>query len=179
MRGRYERGSTITTDDGTEWEILERLKQEDFQAEKLNPSPPRYATLKLSCIKANVNPNERLTSEAFARVYVQVPYIGTEFDDPDSRALQADPTFQPDELDAYRKLSEHPVVSTFTPKLLGSKNSVQKPSGFVPGGFLILVVWERVPGLPLGDGTGKATGFWDLHLRERRKIRETFEKTFK
>lgn len=179
MRGCYERGKTMTADDGTEWEVLERLKQDDFQAEKQNPSPPSYATLKLRCVNANLNPSERATSEAFARVYLQVPYVGTEFDDPNSRALQADPTFQPDELDAYRTLSEHPVVSTFTPKFLGSKKSVQEPSGFVPGGFLILVIWERVPGLPLGDRTGKATAFWDLHQRERRKIQEAFERTFK
>jgi hypothetical protein len=70
------------------------------------------------------------------------------------------------------------VVSKFAPKLLGFEVSVQELSGFVPGGFLILVVWERVPGIPLGDITGQATGNWDQPKRERQKIREMFKKAF-
>lgn len=179
MRGRYERGSIITTDDGTEWEIIGRLKQDDFQTEGKLVTRPSYAALKLHCMKANVEASERSASEAFARVYVQVPYLGAEFDDAQTRAAQADPAFQPDELEAYRTLSDHPVVSTFTPKFLGSKVSVQEVSGFVPGGFLILVVWERVAGIPLGDTTGQATGYWKQPKRERQKIREAFKQTFK
>jgi hypothetical protein len=179
MRGRYERGSIITTDDGTEWEIIGRLKQDDLQTEGKLVTRPSYAALKLYCMKANVDPSERSASETFARVYVQVPYLGMQFDEAQTRAAQADLAFQPYELEAYRTLSDYPVVSTFTPKFLGSKGSVQELSGFVPGGFLILVVWERVPGIPLGDTTGQGTKYWKQPKRERQRIREAFKKTFK
>jgi hypothetical protein len=179
MRGHYEPSSIITTDDGTRWEILERLKQENFQIEAQTPSAPSYATLKLRCVKANVKPSERRGSEAFMRIYLQIPHVWTEQEHPNTRAAQADPTFQPDELDTYSTLSKHRTVSKFTPKLLGSKMSVQEPSGFVPGGFLTVLVWEKVAGLPLGDRTGKATGYWNLPPRERAKIRQHFETTFK
>ena len=53
--------------------------------------------------------------------------------------------------------------------------SKQGPSGFVPGGFLIVIVWERVQGLPLGVLTGNATGYWALPRHERAKIRKHFE----
>jgi hypothetical protein len=178
MRALYESGRIITTDDGTEWKIIGRLKQDDLQTEGRLVSRPSYAALKLHCMKVNVDPSERSTSEAFARVYLQVPYSGTEFNDAQTRAAQADSAFQPNELGAYRTLSDDPVVSKFTPKFLGSKVSVQDLSAFVPGGFLILVVWERVPGIPLGDITGEATGYWDQPKRERQKIREMFKKTY-
>ncbi|KAJ5841134.1 hypothetical protein N7534_010964 [Penicillium rubens] len=170
----YERGSIITTDDGTQWEIRERLKQDDIQRAAHSPISPSHATLKLRCAKANANP-----SRAFMRVYLQIPHIGSEFEDSETRAAQADHTFQPEELEAYTTLSNHPTVSKFTPKLLGYKVSRQGPSGFVPGGFLIIVVWEYVEGFPLGDLTGDATGYWSLSGRERAKVREHFERTFK
>ncbi|CAG7935630.1 unnamed protein product [Penicillium nalgiovense] len=178
-RGHYERGSIITTDDGTRWEILERLKQDDIQRVARSRISPSHATLKMSCIKTNANPSERSTTEAMLRVYLQIPHTGSEFEDSDTRAAQADDTFQPEELEAYAILSDHATVSKFTPKLLGSKVSKQGPSGFVPGGFLIVVVWERVQGLPIGDLTGMATGYWALPRNERAKIREHSESTFK
>ncbi|KAJ5508231.1 hypothetical protein N7527_010374 [Penicillium freii] len=163
----YERGSIITTDDGTQWEIRERLKQDDIQRPANSLISPSHATLKLRCVKANANPSERKTSQAFMRVYLQIPHVGSEFEDPETRAAQADRTFQPEELEAYTILSNHPTVSKFTPQLLGSKMSRQGPSDFVPGGFLIIVVWEHVEGLPLGDLTGNATGYWSLSECER------------
>ncbi|KAJ5978334.1 hypothetical protein N7501_001676 [Penicillium viridicatum] len=178
-RDCYERGSIITTDDGTQWEIRERLKQDDIQRAANSPISPSHATLKLRCVKANANPSERKTSQAFMRVYLQIPHVGSKFEDSETRAAQADRTFQPEELEAYTILSNHPTVSKFTPKLLGSKVSRQGPSGFVPGGFLIIVVWEHVEGLPLGDLTGNATGYWSLSGRERAEVRRHFERTFK
>ncbi|KAJ5456949.1 hypothetical protein N7530_012223 [Penicillium desertorum] len=178
-RGCYERGSIITTDDGSRWEILERLKQDDIQRVAQSRISPSHATLKMSCMKANANTSERSTNEAFLRVYLQIPHIGSEFEDSDTRAAQADTTFQPEELEAYTILSNDPTASKFTPKLLGSKVSKQGPSGFVPGGLLIVVVWEKVQGLPIGDLTGMATGYWALSWHERAKIRVHFERTFK
>jgi hypothetical protein len=73
MRGLYESGRIITTDDGTGLKIIGRLKQDDLQTEGRSVTRPSYATLELHCMKANVDPSERSTSEAFERVYLQVP----------------------------------------------------------------------------------------------------------
>ncbi|KAJ6189811.1 hypothetical protein N7519_004719 [Penicillium mononematosum] len=161
-RGRYDRGSIITTDDGTQWEVRERLKQDEIQRVANSRISPSYATLKLRCIKANASPSER-TNQAFLRVYLQIPHIGSEFEDSNARAAQADHTFQPEELNAYTILNNH---------LTG-------PLGFIPSGFLIVVVWEMVQGLPLGDLSGKATRYWTLPGSERAEVRRHFERTFK
>ncbi|KAJ5445224.1 hypothetical protein N7491_001306 [Penicillium cf. griseofulvum] len=54
-------------------------------------------------------------------------------------------TYNPPELIAYRDLTEK--GSSDIPKLLGYKTDKQDRSGLVPGGFIIWLVWEIVPGL--------------------------------
>ncbi|KAJ5431533.1 hypothetical protein N7445_009265 [Penicillium cf. griseofulvum] len=65
--------------------------------------------------------------------------------------------------------------SNITPKLLGYKTGTQDRSGLVPGGFIIWLVWEIVPGLRLSDIDG-AGPFWDLESCEREQIRVAFLK---
>ncbi|KAJ5940085.1 hypothetical protein N7516_000253 [Penicillium verrucosum] len=60
-----------------------------------------------------------------------------------------------------------------TPKLLGYKTDKKDRSGLVPGGFIIWLVWEIVPGLRLGDGNG-ADPFWALESYEREQVRLAF-----
>ncbi|KAJ6146818.1 hypothetical protein N7497_008800 [Penicillium chrysogenum] len=128
-RGHYDPGSIVTTDDGTQREVFERLKQDEVQRVAQSRISPSHATLKLRCVKANANPSERRTGEAFLRI----PYVSSEFEDSDARAAQADHTFQPEELDVYTILMNHLTVSKFTPKLLGSNVSKQGRLSFVPG----------------------------------------------
>ncbi|KAK5791716.1 hypothetical protein VI817_007025 [Penicillium citrinum] len=160
LHGAYDCGSIITTNNGTQWKVLERLEQDNFQTEQktstISPSTPSHATLTLRCVRFG---NEASTSESFMRVYMQIPHIHTETEDSASRAAQANLMFRPAELDAYSDLSRDPTVSKFTPKLLGKKLSVQSSSGFVPGGFIVLVVWEKVPGLILRDRMGNTAAF--------------------
>ncbi|KAJ9320086.1 hypothetical protein DTO027B5_8855 [Paecilomyces variotii] len=80
-------------------------------------------------------------------------------------------TYNPPELIAYRDLTEK--GSSHTPKLLGYKTDKQDRSGLVPGGFIIWLVWEIVPGLRLGDGNG-ADPFWALEVYEREQVRLAF-----
>ncbi|KAJ9202264.1 hypothetical protein DTO164E3_3193 [Paecilomyces variotii] len=75
------------------------------------------------------------------------------------------------QLIAYRDLTEK--GSSNTPKLLGYKTDKQDRSGLVPGGFIIWLVWEIVPGLRLGDGNG-ADPFWALEVHEREQVRLAF-----
>ncbi|KAJ9492890.1 hypothetical protein VN97_g319 [Penicillium thymicola] len=92
--------------------------------------------------------------------------------DADTRSRQAT-TYNPPELIAYRDLAEN--GSSDTPKLLGYKTDKQDLSGLVPGGFIIWLVWEIVPGLRLGNGNG-ADPFWALESYEREQVRLAFLK---
>jgi hypothetical protein len=115
---------------------------------------------------------QRRSAQALMRVYIQIPLRTTEMDDKDTRGQQAT-AWTPQELAALLDLTEK--RSNITPKLLGHKTGTQDPSGLVPGGFIIWLVWEIVPGLRLGDRDG-AGPFWGLESNEREQIRISFLK---
>lgn len=108
------------------------------------------------------------------RIYPQVPYSGTEEDDPDTRATQVTRLI-PRELLAYQDLTSQNLG--ITPNLLGYKTSTQEKPDRVPGGggFAVWLVWEKVPGVRLGKKDG-SNNFWALDTAEREKIRQHFVK---
>lgn len=106
---------------------------------------------------------------AFMRIYMQVPTKGTEYDSREERKKQAAFRYH-SELDAYKEFdrqasevrTNHELttfktltnrVSKVTPTLLGYKQSKQDDRLPVPGGYITYIVWEKVPGIQLGDGT--------------------------
>ncbi|OQD76071.1 hypothetical protein PENDEC_c005G01615 [Penicillium decumbens] len=168
-------GQTITTPNfrwtirRTRTEHEHRVTQEEAQFENLDS----YASIKLSCFSPS-NPSKR----AIMRIYMQIPWKGTELEDPPVRAQQAT-VFTPPELTAYQTLTRHPSASKYTPKLLDFDEQLQHssrciPGGWVPGGFLTIFVWEWISGQVLGDTTG-AIIFWTLEQTERDLIREKFK----
>lgn len=178
LNGKYDHGSIITTENGAKWKVLERLEQDHFQADlKSATYQLSYATLKLRCVR--ILGEQHDTSESYMRVYMQIPRLGTENEDPVFRSAQANWKFRPAELDAYTDLSWEPTVTKFTPELLGQRSSTQDRSGFVPGGFTVIIVFQKVPGLPLRDKMGNTAAFWSLPRRDRSKIRNAFERTLK
>ncbi|KAJ5358219.1 hypothetical protein N7541_005377 [Penicillium brevicompactum] len=71
-----------------------------------------------------------------------------------------------------------------TPELLALRESVQHNDGLVPGGFLVFVVYERVPGIRLAGDTRLYPGF-PLHTfftkfdrAERDTIRDKFDEVY-
>jgi hypothetical protein len=133
----------------SQWQIVEKLNEHNYQLDEDDVRSGyrlSYATTKLLCC----DPNDD-TRRAFMRIYLQVPFRGTEIDDPDTRASQAMTIFPP-ELTAYQDLTKR--KSSNTPKLLGYKASQQDKSGPVPGGFAVFLAWEMVPGLRLGSKKG-------------------------
>lgn len=155
------------------WEILEKIHEHDRQVaieRSAEYDIPSYATAKLLCCNPD-DPEEK----AFMRIYLQIPHRKTEIDDADTRSRQA-MDLTASELTAYQDLTRK--RSPNTPKLLGWKKSKQDRSGLVPGGFVIWLAYEVVPGLRLGhrDGPGP---FWALDLAERDLIREVFLKSYK
>lgn len=116
------------------------------------------------------------------RIYVQLPFKMTEFAPPARRAQQANTSFTPEELTAFQMLSAHEKASKVTPKLLAFQEKTQDGDNWpVPGGFLTYVVWEKVPGIQLGDSTGAAPYFWKSFPRkeDRAPIQKAFLETFK
>ncbi|KAJ5377505.1 uncharacterized protein N7496_004914 [Penicillium cataractarum] len=105
---------------------------------------------------------------------MQIPYIGTEYDSPSSRATRAT-TFSPAEVVAFKIFSQK--RSKVTPQLLGYKEDKQDSKGHVPEGFIIYLAWQIVPGLLLGDYSG-AKAFWNLEAGEREEIRAAFNDSF-
>lgn len=101
---------------------------------------------------------------------MQIPLVGTEFVSADERAQQAT-TYEPVELRALRDMTN--MGSLNTPQLLDSSFQTQDSNGLVPGGFLIFLVWQIVPGLRLGDNLG-AEAFWALEQKERSDIQAAF-----
>lgn len=164
-------GTILTIDQPvpSQWEIVKKLNEYDLQlSEEHHRLGLRLslATTKLLCR----DPKDH-TKQAFMRISLQVPYRGTEMDDTDTRAKQAT-TLTPQELIAYQELTEK---SMSTPKLLGYRTTTQDSSGVVPGGFVVWLVWEMVPGLRLGSKDGSDV-FWDLAYAEREEIRVSFVK---
>ncbi|KAJ5237941.1 hypothetical protein N7489_008032 [Penicillium chrysogenum] len=163
-------GTIITFDKplSSRWEILEKLNEYDDQAtveQNRAYGFHSFASAKFLCC----DPQRRAT-EAFMRVYIQVPHRTTEMDDADTRGQQA-MSWTPEELASLLDLTEK--GSNITPKLLGYKIGTQDRSGLVPGGFIIRFVWEIVPGLRLGDRDG-AGPFWGLKNYERDQVRASF-----
>ncbi|KAJ5176616.1 uncharacterized protein N7482_002493 [Penicillium canariense] len=173
FRKGIERGTIITLDQPgrSRWQILEKLNENDFQLWEAEYNRGERFSLGVTKLRCR---DLRDHKEAFMRIYLQVPYRGTEMDDADTRAKQAT-TLQPRELLAYEDLTWHDLG--FTPKLLGSKTSTQDKWGPVPGGYAVYLVWEKVPGVRLGTKDGSNV-FWALDHAEREEIRLQFVKNF-
>ncbi|KAL1978988.1 hypothetical protein VTN96DRAFT_7560 [Rasamsonia emersonii] len=89
------------------------------------------------------------------KIYMQIPYAGSEFDPPEHRQSQATATghltgFAASELSALKLLTEKACPST--PTLLDYKHDIQGPEGLVPGGFVFYLLMNKLPGRRLrGD----------------------------
>lgn len=82
------------------------------------------------------------------RVYLQVSHRGTEFFPAVERAKQAAPC-------GHREVKAieafHQKGSTITPALLAIKHGVQDKQGLIPGGYVVHLIFLRVPGTRLAD----------------------------
>lgn len=156
-----------------EWKVTQRLTESESQMEAgavQDGSRPSFAAAKFRCHDIN-DPSK----EAFMRVYLQIPYAGTESEPAAERARQARMRFLPDELKALRSMTSQ--GSTITPRLLGYTEDKQDESGWVPGGFIVCMAWKIVPGFRLGDHF-EAAEFWKLSLDERDAVRLGFSRGF-
>ncbi|CAL5866920.1 uncharacterized protein PFLUO_LOCUS1132 [Penicillium psychrofluorescens] len=149
------------------WRIAERLGEDCTQADKTETDGgAKSGATGLFLCENILDTFQRV----HMRIYMQVPLIGTEFDPPFKRAEQAIHG-TPQEAAAFLKFYDE--GSTITLALLRYKNTTQDDNMSVPGGFLIFLVWEIVPGLRLGNRVSRKQ-FFNLDQAERNLIRETF-----
>lgn len=164
----------------TEWTIIKALDQRSFQQDKADLTYGSFPSFTSATFFVRNNLHDQ---EAFMRVYLQVPSKGTEFSSPEERAKQADPGYH-GEFEAIKAF--HEKASTVTPALLGYKEEAQDTQGIVPGGYVILFVFERVSGVPLAEDrilpgyrASLHTFFQNFNDTERREIRKHFDEGYR
>ncbi|OJZ81913.1 hypothetical protein ASPFODRAFT_37062 [Aspergillus luchuensis CBS 106.47] len=152
-----------------EWVVQEVFSEHTFQHDHddyLASVGPSWTAIRLLVEKKGSR------TKAYMRIYKQIMNGGTEAESARMRARQANTSWCPVELKVYRSLpKKRPLI---VPRLLEERVAKQDESGCVPGGFLIYVVWEIVPGIQLGDSSGSNV-FWALDRPERDAIREKFK----
>ncbi|GAT31184.1 similar to An08g09690 [Aspergillus luchuensis] len=156
------------------WLVHEKANEHCFQLNEddlRDRHDPSFACTRLICEARG--PNGPV--QGHMRYYKQIPIEGTEAEPSIIRAKQAE-SFSPPELVYLRTLAQK--GSTITPRLLDSREDKQDNTGFVPGGFVIWVVWAVVPGLQLGNDFGSAP-FWGLSRKERDAVRQAFKDSIK
>lgn len=170
LQKTFKVGNTIklSKPELSKWTITAIAEEDDHPRHQCDGVPARTSA-RLTCEEVG-NSGKR----AFIRVCVQIPYVGTEFDDEETRRRQA-AQYEPEELIALRKLSkcEHRVTPTF----LGWHKDQQEDKWPVPGGFLLYYAWGVVDGVRLGDVTGNSPTFWSFERHERDLIRAALQET--
>jgi hypothetical protein len=81
---------------------------------------------------------------AIIRIYLQIPIVGTEFQNSRVRAKQAAPPRTHVELSALKDLKG--MKCDVVPDLLCYQEQVQDQDGIVPRGYATYVVWDKPPG---------------------------------
>ncbi|CRL23310.1 unnamed protein product [Penicillium camemberti] len=156
-----------------DWFVIEKLSErpspatvEDFD----DGMGPAYTVGKYLCRLAGTGNEKKL---AFMRIYKQIPLAGTELDSSSVRKAQASNLhdYGHVELDALKHLTESGC--TATPRLLGYQIGKQDANDLVPGGYILHLVWEKVPGDPLDIDE-----FWSLPYDKREFIRDKFKKAY-
>ncbi|KAJ5730032.1 uncharacterized protein N7483_004540 [Penicillium malachiteum] len=144
MEEKYARDAIVTTKDPVprQWKILRVVSEYDYQRSS-------EVVQQGQSVIVQIFPKPPL---AEMRVHLQVPHTNTELQASQIRARQA-VKFRPDELKFLKILTADPSTSAFTPKLLGYQEKRQGAEDLVLGGFHTIVVWEHLPGLPLGGPT--------------------------
>jgi hypothetical protein len=149
------------------WEITEKIKEEIRVVSEGNTGVgPAYARGEFRC-----RSSEDGKKLAVLKIYKQIPFAGSEGDDPEDRKPQAVEPFEPQELVALKSFKKRdcPIV----PELLGYQLTKQSMMTNVPGGCLMYLVWKQVPGESL---THKV--FWEAPLSKRAEIRSKFRQTY-
>ncbi|KAJ9314530.1 hypothetical protein DTO271D3_5268 [Paecilomyces variotii] len=150
------------------WTLVEKMSERDDQDDEdqyqEDPAPSSAWAL-FQCRENNHSNNT-----AIMKIYMQIPYAGSEFELPTVRRRQADgfDRFAHNEFRSLKTLTSNHCEST--PSLLDYKYEKQDDFGPVPGGFILYLLMNELPGVRLTDD-----GFGNLERAERDKIRQSFK----
>lgn len=153
-----------------DWIVIDKLDENSrliTQSELASGMGPAFTAGKYLCWPSAGNENKL----AFMRIYKQIPLDGTRLDSVQVREAQASKPRNHVELDALKDFTENKC--TATPKLLGYRFDKQDGNDLVPGGYIMYLVWEKVPGDPLDINE-----FWSLPFSRRQIIRDKFKKAY-
>ncbi|OOG00088.1 hypothetical protein ASPCADRAFT_1743 [Aspergillus carbonarius ITEM 5010] len=153
----------------SQWTLIKKLRefndQRDPEMFLSSPHKPGGAYGTFLCSNP-ANPTE----QNIMRIIMQVPYAGSEIAIHAERARQARdrlPTPGQEMLNAYSTLTK--LGSDFTPRLVNVKWAEQTDRDIVPGGSIVYLLLEKLPGRQLG------LWFWDLNREERDRVRGAFK----
>ena len=157
------------------WTLLEKVKEkhiltdkEDFETMGARP----YAWALFFCQDIN-EPSRR----ALMKVYMQIPYAGSEFQRARQRKTQAATTPCERLRNEFSALSRlHEAGCQYAPELLGYRDSdKQEDDDLVPGGYIFYLATTLVSGVSLGPGVIGENQYWDFPADTREAIREAFK----
>ncbi|KAJ5413462.1 hypothetical protein N7465_005767 [Penicillium sp. CMV-2018d] len=154
-----------------DWVIIEKLSEFSkpiTQRDFANGMGPAFAAGKYLCRLAGAGNENKL---AFMRIYKQIPLVDTELENSSVRQAQASKPRRHVELDALSCLTKNKC--TTAPRLLGYDIRKQDTNDLVPGGYIMYLVWEKVPGEPLDIDE-----FWRFPFSRRQIIRDKFKKAY-
>ncbi|CAG8277709.1 unnamed protein product [Penicillium nalgiovense] len=136
------------------WSIRQKQSQHNYQREEwdLEFGP--------STAEATFHVQQDYGPRAYMRVYMQVPHPSTEFEPREVRRRQA-------ALCPHREVNAlkcfHQEHATMTPALLGVREELQGDDDVVPGGYIVYMVFQHVPGFRLADDQGAPVPGYPLH----------------
>jgi hypothetical protein len=165
----------------TRWKLLTKIEEEEaeqnFGEEDEEEQYTSFSSALFSCeTPANdSNPSRK----ALMKIWMQIPFKGSEFEPPATRAVQASQELPLDaeyELKALQRLLA--IDSLHTPKLLASKQETQPNDGMVPGGFIFFLVFSEMPGVALQRKDQQESLYWAQSSSTRSVIRQAFKKAW-
>lgn len=157
------------------WTLLDKIKEKDVLADKedfetIGARPCAWAVF--FCQDVNNS-----SGRALMKIYMQVPYTGSEFQRASQRKTQAStiPCERvSNEVSALSRL--HEAGCQYAPDLIGYRNSdKQDDDGLVPGGYIVYLATTLVPGISLGPEVIGNNQYWHFSVDIRESIREAFK----
>ncbi|KAK2793161.1 hypothetical protein FQN50_010024 [Emmonsiellopsis sp. PD_5] len=156
--------------DGTEWSVLEKISEKEFVDQDGRDRSDGITLIETQATyHALQTKGPSLGKEGILKIRMQVPPPGTEYWEPEQRRHLAvlEPGFiSQQEILSLQFLNKRKC--SVTPELYAYDLDYQRPSMPVPGGYVVYVLMEKVPGESLRE-------FWDRPREERRKIRVAFK----
>ncbi|KAH8424393.1 uncharacterized protein LDX57_002144 [Aspergillus melleus] len=151
------------------WRLTRKLREKNSQ---LSHSEARRWPGKASALYGTFlcTNCDDASHEAVMRIVMQIPFAGSEFESVQEKAKQATealPREARDMLKALELLRQHTCRSG--PRLLAVNQQTQSRDDFVPGGFFMCLLVEKLPGKQLDRS------FWDFECAKRNQIRASFK----